>query len=127
MTPTPKQWHRIILTILVLAALIGWGALAAKAADRYTLGSDWIIIEDHGNAAALVTYHNSADRGSWSRAARLTAPNGVEVDSILTTRGGSEAESLTLTPVDPSLVAVQPQSDVPDGETVYVLIVRPAF
>jgi hypothetical protein len=105
----------------IIAALV---ASPAFGADRCFLGSDPVSIAPHGNAAAEVTYYNVDPPASTSGTCTVDL-DGLSVSVTLRTTYGS-AEHVTITP-PPEFLAIPPEAEVMDGDTLHVLIVRPAF
>lgn len=111
--------------IAVLGLLTAFGAAADSLVQA---GSDTIEIREAEGVAAEVVYNNGFN--TLSRSGTYTVEiSGVVVDVRIQTNlpGHMNAETITVTPHDPGLIAVPVEIDVPDGESVVIQIMLPLF
>jgi hypothetical protein len=80
---------------------------------------DEITIRDDGIGKAIVTYSNSVNQCSAPLIRRLVSPQGIAVDVRIDLLGDDHdrRERITLTPVEPSMMAFPPEGDLLDGES----------
>jgi hypothetical protein len=112
---------RLALSILLLTTT----ALAqGRPPDRRCLHSDQLGIADAGIGRAIVTYYNHVSACSRSVDLVLRSRAGIEVRVVITigSRTDGFRETITLTPLDPQMMALPAEGRLLDGESGAFLI-----
>jgi hypothetical protein len=110
---------RVALHAALLTAILTLPAAAQPYNGSTCTPPDEITIRDDGIGKAIVTYSNSVNQCSVPLIRRLVSPHGIEVDVRIDLLGDDHdrRERITLTPVEPSMMAFPPEGDVLDGES----------
>lgn len=126
MTQPPTRQPGTAAAVVALAALtvIGW-AITAYGQTSIPAGGDTLEIRPHEIHAAEIFYSNAGAQSSLPADGRLCLKD-VCAHVKTSISIAAPLERLTVTPED-GHIAIPDQIDVPDGESVRVLILRPMF
>lgn len=110
--------------VAVLVALSG----PVAAETLIQSGGDTIEIREAEGVAAEVVYNNGESQNSKSGKFELeVAGVVVDVEIRVNDPGKENMETVLVVPRDSGLIAIPPEADIPDGESVTVQIMLPMF
>lgn len=115
----------MIRAALLLACLAGPAAAQSFPTTPSVCEPDRLEIRDAGEGRAIVTYYNSVQQCSMGLTRVMTSPNGVQVEvtiKVNSTDVDGGRERITLSPIDPQMMALPPDGLLLDGETREFLI-----
>lgn len=104
---------KLLLVLALLSSPVSAQNIYEKAPSSTCTESDWIGIEDEGHGIAVVTYSNSIESCSEKLDMIITSPNGISVRVQIIIGG---AETIIITPQDPTYRSDPNKADVEDGD-----------